>query len=208
MNTTRLFVKHLLQNADRFEWSIQGLGMLRTYLSREVRLHIWDSSAVVPAVSSIHDHPWDFESQIIAGRLVNRLYEVVENGRGARSGLVAVGSSPTHMGAVIQCGAKACVVGEPKPHVLRVYDTALCISGGRYRQHAEELHESVPQEDGTITLVTRRFKKDTEHARVFWPVGTEWVDAKPRPATDEEVNRIVARGLERLMIENRTEMTL
>jgi thymidylate synthase (FAD) len=33
-------VRKVLENPDRFDWQIQGLGMLRTYLSREVRLHL------------------------------------------------------------------------------------------------------------------------------------------------------------------------
>lgn len=54
---TKLFVKTILSNPENFKWSIQGLGMLRVYLSDEVRLHIWDSRFKVPGVSPLHNHP-------------------------------------------------------------------------------------------------------------------------------------------------------
>lgn len=50
-------------------------------------------------------------------------------------------------------------------------------------------------EDGTVTLNERI--GDTEHARVFWPYGTDWVDAIPRPATREEVSDAVLNSLRR-----------
>ena len=38
---------------------------------------------------------------------------------------------------------------------------------------------------------------DGEHARVFWPTSTEWVDAMPRRATEMEVLTTVSKALER-----------
>src|SRR3954464_13201284 len=71
----------MLLHPEYSEWSLQGLGMLRCYLTedRAIRLHIWDDRYQVEDVSPLHDHPWDFESVIIVGALVNVKYVKVPN---------------------------------------------------------------------------------------------------------------------------------
>lgn len=188
MTTTQLLVRRLLEQAEHLEWSIQGMGMLRHYLSREVRLHIWDSRFRVPNVSTIHDHPWDFESEIVCGSLVNRFY-------------YEIGGEPTHTRSKIRCGVGGGLVhaehcGEERPVRLHSRDVRYAV-GERYHEVAEALHETLP-EDGTVTLVTRKFRPDTEHALVCYPIGTSWVSAEPRKATHNEVYDITRRALERL----------
>lgn len=77
--STKLLVKAILEKARAYKWSIQGFGMLRLYLSAEVRLHVWDSRFRVPGVTDIHDHSWDFESEVAAGEVLQRRYLVVPN---------------------------------------------------------------------------------------------------------------------------------
>ncbi len=57
--------------------------------------------------------------------------------------------------------------------------------------------------DGTVSLVTRTFLEDTEHAQVYIPAGQSWVSAEPRNATDDEVERITALALVRMLAENK-----
>jgi hypothetical protein len=54
-----------------------------------------------------------------------------------------------------------------------------------------------PPNPGTVTIVERRFKADTEHAFVFYPRNEKWVSAEPRPATPEEVITITQIALRR-----------
>jgi hypothetical protein len=68
--------------------------------------------------------------------------------------------------------------------------------GECYRQEAEEIHESRPA-NGTLTLIHRRFKEDTEHARVFWQSGG-FVSAEPRPAKEWEIQLVRVAALAQL----------
>lgn len=48
---------------------------------------------------------------------------------------------------------------------------------------------------GTVTLNDRTPPTKAYTARVFWPAGTEWVDAMPRRATKQEVLDAVSAAL-------------
>ncbi len=216
IETERLLVKSVLENADRFDWSIQGFGMLRTYLSKSVRLHIWNQAFVVPNVSTIHDHPWDFISDVICGSITNQKYVVLrQHGPGAyytdtpnrpEFSPCYENLEDTHLCAVIRCGTgggidkAACDMGQPQPRHLMPFAERKYVAGSVYQQEASEVHETtaVP---GTVTIVTRKFKKDTEHARVFFPLGTEWVSAEPRRATPAERASFVQPALALLLKE-------
>jgi hypothetical protein len=195
MQNDLTFVKPLvagiLRDTTR-EWTVQGFGFLRTYFGppdapKQFRLNLWDSEFTVPNVSVIHDHPWDFKSLIVAGETGNQRYLI--------SKLKSLGA-PTHAVTTITCGVEgkgakytswdACVLTpEPFEHYY---------AGHVYAQRAREIHETKFL-DGSVTLNER--VGDTQHARVFWPWGTHWVDATPRPATSEEVSTAVNRSLER-----------
>lgn len=156
-------------------WTLQGFGMLRLYLTKELRLHVWDARYRVSNVSLIHTHPWDFESYIVWGRLKNIRYEVVE-GDG-------------HLFSTIKCGVGACIKTSPQPCGLVEVKNEFLEAGKVYSQKAHEIHKSVP-ENGTVTLIERTFKADTEHANIFWPKGTDWVSGEPRRATKKEIENI------------------
>lgn len=198
LETQRLLVKGILENADRFDWSIQGFGMLRTYLSKEVRLHIWNPAFVVPNVSTIHDHPWSFRSDVICGTIWNQRYTVHRRGEDGRMRddpqypiqATYEAEEDTDLCVVIRCGTgggidKACNAGKPEPRTLHPWALQTYGAGTSYDQVASDVHETRAQ-GGTVTIVTRMFKEDTEHARVFFPLGTEWVSAEPRRATPSE----------------------
>lgn len=186
MNETKQLVKAILQSPYGLKWSVQGLGMMRTYLSPELRLHIWDSSLKVPNVSPIHDHPWHFKSTVVAGRLRNQTFRLIAPPR-------EYGYEELQMSTIL-CGENACTVSDPEKVWARRMQEEIYYEGMDYSQFRDEIHESLP-DDGTVTLVRRTFIGDRDHARVFWRGDGPWVDAKPRQATGEEVSRVTQGAL-------------
>lgn len=182
-------VANVLQDEQR-RWTIQGFGFLRTYFGpdekpKRYRLNLWDHRFTVPDVSTIHDHPWDLkQSLIVAGRMQNQRYTLAD-----------WGADPTHHFTTIRTGEggglerDAVKLATLVPKLREIYDP-----GETYSQKADEIHETI-FDDGTVTLNER--VGDTEHARVFWPYGTEWVDAIPREATRTEVADAVLASLRR-----------
>lgn len=180
-------VKHLMENPLGVKWQVQGLGMLRTYINKGLRLHIWDSSLRTPGVSPLHTHPWSLYSRIIRGEMWNHRYQEVDQ---------YSSSHPMEFNKVtITCGSEACTHGEPETVFLEGQHPELYCRGDSYHQKASEIHESLPT-DGTVTLIQRFFdQKDEETAQVYWRGRGSWVDAKPRPATEDEVIQVLSRSL-------------
>jgi len=193
MTATRLLVKSILEKAVHYKWTIQGFGMLRLYLSPTTRIHVWNSRYVIPGVSDIHDHPWDFTSTIVAGELKNARLKFEP------------GLSGTYRGSKILCGAGAHLVGklsgdEPEFFHRCTVASEAYYAGDSYRQHRSEVHQSFPA-DGTVTIVERVMSEDADHAMVYWPRNEEWVSAEPRPATSEEIVDITGYSLHRWFYE-------
>lgn len=186
----RPLVENVLLRAEDYEWTVQGFGMIRTYLGpknnpKEIRLNVWDDRLAVPNVSTVHDHPWDFSSLIISGHFVNQRYYHLTSSES---------TVPTHSYMTIKTGVEG-----DNSKKLEVFDTVLnrwpsevYVAGDKYHQTANEIHESCPAR-GTVTINKR--VGDTEQARVFWPYGTDWVDAKPRRATVVEVRAVTQNAL-------------
>lgn len=186
---TRLLVKSILLRAVAFDgWSLQGFGMFRLYLSKAVRLHVWDDRFMVPNVTTIHSHPWHFRSTVISGAITDRLYEVIAFGEK---------SNPTHHCQKIVCGPGGGATGDMSAVQLRLLQEVTLKEGQSYGLTADAFHESVP-EPGTVTIIERQFREDTEHAYVCFPHGQQWVSAEPRPATMREVEAMAERALARL----------
>lgn len=198
MKLTRLLVENILRHPEGFSWSAQGLGMLRLYLSQEVRLHIWDSALKVPGVSPIHTHPWDFRSTVIAG--VIRQFRYLTDTLGEPGNRHAVHNGAwvkcnQYNGTMIKCGEEAEIVGDTQSVLLAECPIETYREGDVYAQKAEEIHRSLP-DDGTVTLVERIFKTDRDHAMIYWVGKGPWMDAKPRPAMSPEVAEVTRRALE------------
>lgn len=178
---TRSAVLDIFRNPTRRVWSIQGLGMLRTYLDDEesVRLHIWNPRAAVKDVSTIHDHPWDFTSRIISGRITNVIYEEVEDHRNL--------FGEQYQTSDLICGVGGGLVeGTTRTVRLARKSVETYTSGMSYSQDAEEVHESFPSQ-GAVSIITRTFRpQNRDVAKVAWKTG-DWVSAEPRPATLGEI---------------------
>lgn len=183
----RAMVRLILEQPLRHRWTVQGFGMLRMYIPapgqpKRLRLNMWNSKYSVPGVSIMHDHPWDFDSWIINGRFRNVRYVPVR------------GPAERYKFMTIKCGEDGCAMSAPQNIELRAMPVEHYSTGDKYHQNADEIHASY-YNDGTITLNDR--VGDTEHARVFWkdePKGY-WVDAKPREATEAEIEDSVALAL-------------
>lgn len=180
------FARFILENAHKFVWSLQGLGMFRLYLSQQRRLHVWAPSFAFKDVSTIHTHPWKFESSVISGHVTDVVFEEAADG----------GAAPMHRQKII-CGPGGCAVGECTNTFLRERYRRTVRAGECYSLASHEIHESRPA-PGTITLIDRTFGVDTEHAYVFFPHGTPWVSAEPRTATGDEVDAMKRIALDRL----------
>lgn len=193
---TRDLVKAILKSPYDLPWSVQGLGMLRTYLDdkQKYRLHIWDNSLRVPNVSPIHDHPWHLDSLIVAGVLKQRRYHI----GGITSAVFYEGgyalSSEVFQMSAIKCGEGAFTKTDPIQ--VKAYSRGLetYAPGERYQQTKDEVHETMA-EDGTVTIVDRTFEGDRDTARVFWRGDGGWVDATPRRAERHEIARVTERAL-------------
>ena len=183
----RSLVEHILNHAPSFDWSLQGFGMLRLYLDdgKRFRLHVWDSRFMVPGVSLMHTHPWDFWSFVVAGRIENHEFASTSAQEGQ-----------AYNWQRIKCGEGGGPVGMSGVRNMKVYHPAIYTEGCCYSQLSHDVHVSAPQ-DGTVTIVERTFKEDQDHADVYWSIDREWVSAEPRQATTVEVMKICSNALEK-----------
>ena len=158
-------VRYILENPFQHKWSYQGLGMMRLYLSPEMRLHIWNAEWAEKDVSTIHTHPWDFQSFTICGEYRQTRY--IESGHNS-----------------IYYNKQ--VIGEQEQVRLQGGELESYQPGEIYRMLHTEIHEATP-EPGTVTIIKRRFLENTEYADVYWDLDKEWVSAEPRSATHAEI---------------------
>lgn len=186
----QLLLHEILRYPYGRDWSVQGLGMMRLYLSDEVRLHIWHSSLVVPNVTDIHEHPWDFESLVLCGEVRNHRYIGAEEGRGE-----------AYYRDTLLCGTGN-LAGDPDPVWIQPWfsDDRPSVYGPNrtYSQRFDEVHRT-EFDDGTVTLVWRKFvNEDRDHASVYWKRGEQFVSAEPRPATVGEIILVCGSAIEQL----------
>lgn len=160
----------------KYEWSVQGLGMLRTYVSETERLHIWHEDIRDPKASPIHDHPWSFKSEVLWGTVRQTRFEY----RHRKGFTQEWNMQPIH------CGEGGGLKGESILVDLEEQPFEAYSSGQVYQQLANEIHWSRPS-NNCVTLITRQYGEDRDTAHVFWPKDEEWGSAEPRPATRAEI---------------------
>jgi hypothetical protein len=178
-------MRSVLRNPHDREWTLQGFGMLRTYLDdkHEYRLHVWSEEHAVDKVSTIHTHPWDFSSTIVAGHLKDIAYKRVQDHNRMLEQQILGGEGGGLKGDPIEVGL--------------LTTTVLTLSeGSSYSHNAADIHESRPA-DGTVTLIKRCFGPDVDHASVFWNKRETWVSAEPKPATWFETHKITQNALKK-----------
>lgn len=186
---TRL-VQAILEWPLTHKWSLQGFGMLRVQLPGAMRLNVWDKTFAAPGIdkSSVHTHPWHFDSYVVCGVLKNRRYKVGAYGEGMVFNEQEIVTGP---------GGR--VLGRPQQVWLWYKEDEFYRAGDVYHQDADEIHWSLP-ERGTVTL-NDRVRLPTDIAKVYWR-GSAWVTAEPRQATDAEVTAAASFALDLLKEEN------
>jgi hypothetical protein len=180
MNAKHSDIRRVLDNPYDYNWSLQGFGMLRTWLDPDgiERLHIWDPGSEVAGVSTIHNHPWDFNSRIVSGVMTNVRYRIDSQ------------AGDPYNKSSIRTGAGGHLLGDPEETLIESIGSEALLPGEQYSQLAEDFHESMPIA-GTVTVITRSFRFQRV-ATTCWPHGTEWVTAEPRPATRQEIDHFMS----------------
>ena len=181
-------VRNVLQKPQGYDWTVQGLGMLRCHPwgTPDFRLNVWHRDFLRTGVSDVHDHPWHFTSWIVTGRMFNCRW--IEKPMGT------VGALPYLM-KTVNCGEDY-GDGVVTTTFLQPVTPENYFEGMRYSQEADEIHFT-NFDNGTITINHRQRVKG-QAARIFWPAGEKWVDAAPRDASLAEIVHGCEIGLAKL----------
>lgn len=179
-------VREILEEPEARVWTTQGFGMIRTYLDdrKRFRLNIWTDALKVPNVSQIHNHPWSFHSLIVSGAIINRRYLTPEE---------PYPHQPFKKPDVRKFQMMTIKTGEEGgPRLDTLTNTELRVlpgtayrAGMTYYQPAHWMHETLYR-NGTVTVNDRSAPTPEHEALVAWERG-DWVDAKPRPADEAEI---------------------
>lgn len=172
-------VKQVMENPFNYEWELQGFGMLRTYIDKNTRLQIWLKDFIVPDVTDIHTHPWDFQSFIYQGQITNFIFKEYAledqlSGEWFQSDR-----------CLILTGVTA-FVKEKTPIILKPLDKVGYSRGDIYF-HGKDVPHRIDFIDGTITILTKSNIHEDSLAYSYVQNGGEWVSAAPRLATKEEI---------------------
>ena len=183
----KALAREILVDPHRRVWTLQGFGMLRCNLPGDIRLNVWDKSYEYrPKPSLIHDHPWDFTSIIVAGKLTNWLYDV---------GPETWCSGNPYWERQLRPGIGTEQLREEDTKVVLRYRSASVYGeGDSYKQFWNEVHQS-DCETGTVTLNFRDRSGRPDVARVYYELGGKWQTAEPRIATRDEIEDICDRSL-------------
>lgn len=185
----RAEVHDILVNWREREWQVQGFGMLRTYLDGpgEPRLQVWDQRLATWSNNAIHDHPWAFESTIVAGVLFNQRFRV-EVSNHPYDGHTTEIVPGTRGGLLSERPIQPCRITPAQPEIYAM--------GESYSQTHREMHltKYLP---GTVTLITRSEREEADIARVAWygGAGDQPPFVNPYPATEVICERVLGDAL-------------
>ena len=175
--------KQILDNPFDYVWEIQGFGMLRTYIDKNTRLQIWLNKYIVPNVTDIHTHPWDFESYIYQGEITNNCYlELFPI-------IPSIHKGYEYDRCLILTGENAYV--KEKTKVSLIDAIAVSYTQGDKYKHDMTIPHRIDFIDGTVTILTKKNIQPDSLAYSYVVDGGEWVSAAPRLATKEEVNDFI-----------------
>src|ERR1700722_4490223 len=173
---TRALVFTILKHAEDFPWRMQEIGLMGLRLDdrREYRLHVWDPS-YNEGEPPIHDPPYDFTSQVIAGEMTNTRY--VEDPAG-------------HQYARFRYSLPA--EDQRRSDTVRLSATPETVAqGDEYRQLAQELHSS-QQQPGTVTVIRCSWGEPRE-LTVCLRDEDSWRSGQGRDATRDEIKAFTAK---------------
>lgn len=177
-------VKKVMENPFDYEWELQGFGMLRTYIDKDTRLQIWLKEFIVPNVTDVHTHPWDFTSYIYQGRVTNYSFHESSTQR------PYLDRYEEYDRCLILTGEKA-FVHEKTKVFLQMCNTDIFTKGKIYK-HRRDVPHRIRFTDGTITILTKSNIQEHNLAYSYVKgIDNEWVSAAPRPATKEEIQTFI-----------------
>jgi len=181
MNETlsKALVLAILRHAEDFPWRMQDIGLLSLRLDdrREYRLHVWDPTEEA-GDPPIHDHPYDFTSEIIVGALTNTRYG--EDPAGDEYIRFRYPPAGEHL---------------RRSDAVRLSSAATTLTeGGQYRQLAHELHAS-GQLPGTVTAIRCSWVEVSDLTVCLRDEGS-WCSGQARDATRDEIKAVVAKALD------------
>ena len=191
MNIQAALVRSILEQWSAYQWTVQGFGFLRTKIADVGRIHVWDRRLAVPLASEVHTHPWPLQSLIISGELTNHSYQELQLQEGQAN---TYGQLP-YRRAELQTGEGGGLVDEPVDVWLGPCRPLLLTPGEEYTQAPAVIHRTSAV-DGTVTLIQRPQGPPDERAFTYWPRGTNWVSAEPRPANKSETAETIAYALD------------
>lgn len=152
--------------------------MLRTYISKNTRLQIWLKEFIVPNVTDIHTHPWNFESLIYQGSIAN--YCFTEAGS----------SNDKKFDRCLILTGENAYVKEKTSVVMGINAIRNYCAGDSY-YHKKTIPHRIDFIDGTITILTKSYIDEDSLAYSYVPDGGKWVSAAPRIATEEEIMKFI-----------------
>lgn len=170
-------ISDILSNPFSYKWEVQGFGMLRTYLDKDTRLQIWLKDFIVPDVTDVHTHPWNFTSYIYQGEIINHTFTESPLGFSYRGILFDR--------CLILTGENAYVKSKETVDLVSIGHTKY--KQGQHYYHSKDVPHRIDFLDGTITILTKDTINPNSLAYSYTKMGKEWVSAAPRPATEEEI---------------------
>lgn len=148
---------------------VHGNGFLQLDVGRLQRLHIWGHPALPrqEVNTAIHDHRFSFTSKVIAGRLINARFNVVEIDRFP----VLEATHIVHRPEVRE-GEDTILVSTDKEVRVSESSVRFIHVGDSYEMNFGEFHETF-SEQLTVTYMTKTHVKDDHVPSVLVPVGAE-----------------------------------
>ena len=149
--------------------------------TRKARLHVWPEEPIATRAvdTPIHDHVFRFESRVLTGRLINLIYEYVEDPRGRyrmwSAGCSAAGRTHQQLVPV-----------DDRRYSQRTVECWHYLPGGRYAFEPFRFHET--QHEGlTATIITIDPFDEAASPRVICPVDSEPDSSFRRDAFDPDL---------------------
>lgn len=155
--------QYFVQNKSEISFQKHPLGFKYFKLgnlsnSEEFRLHFWVNTIDKHDKDlQIHDHSFDFESFVINGRIVNNKYKII--------------SSNNFNGYVYDVkfrNEKSKLILNQENCSIELDESVEINSGEFYKMSSNDFHESINNEDLTVTLL-KITKSDNKVSRVFSP---------------------------------------
>lgn len=179
---------HILENdPTRLHWRMHGIGFIKAYVNEEktLRVNVYNKRFITPNITIHHDHPWHLVSRILSGELTNVRYEREELSGGF------VTPNQFYEGT-ISCANFNGIEGAQHIVYLDERSREVYPAGAAYVQSAAEIHMTEAR-DGTVTLMERvPCHGSNGTARVYWPVGTDYVNADIHELSEGEIIHAVS----------------